>query len=71
MKHKLVEAKENREDARDKKGLEEVLKITGSPDSSIGEKAESKQIKDAEELLERHSRIEGVEEGESTPEKND
>ena len=51
MKRKLVESKEEWENARDKKGLEQLFEIGRFFDRGVGQKAQGEEIENAEEFL--------------------
>ena len=71
MKYKLIETKEDWEDARDKECQKEAAELILGPDGGIGEKAENKEVKDAEQFLESGRWCDAIGEGKTAPEKDE
>ncbi len=71
VKEKLVQSKANREDTRDKERLKEVAEIISCAHRGVSEKAEDKEIKDAEEFGESGPGSDTIREGETAPDKEE
>jgi hypothetical protein len=71
VKEKLVETKADRENTRDKERLKEVAEIICRTHRGVGEKAEDKEVKDAEKLGESGPGSDTIREGETAPDKEE